>query len=417
LQVAWTWNAPPTKAPQPQQGFFASPTVVGSRVYIGGNDGNLYVLNASTGKVVWSRFLGTVPDLTCGARGITATATVAPDPSDKKLRVYVSGADGYLYALDAATGAVRWRSLIAAPSKLVNDYYNWSSPTVIGGRIFVGIASQCDVPLVTGGVRSYRQTDGKPLATYLGMPKGVKGATVWSSVASNGPSLWVTTGNIERGGKVQGDANSILRLSANTLVRQDKWTDATVGDRDLDFGASPTLFTAVLAGKPTPMVGACNKDGTFFALRSRQLSQGPVWQRTIGKIFAGEDNVCLAAAIWDSAGQRLFVGSNATTVSGAPASAAMRRLDPATGALIWELALPAGPVVGSPTLSGGGVLAAGTLDYTGNNAVMLVDAATGQLLNTMSISSGQVFSQPVFAAGKLFVASTVGQLTAWQPAQ
>src|SRR5436190_8313924 len=111
---------------QPAGGFVASPVVYGGRVYIGSNTGVFYALDEATGSIVWSRLLGFVKSTTCGARGIASTATVAVDPSTTKPTVYVSSGDGYLFALDAATGSVVWRSVIALPSPTQNDYFDWS---------------------------------------------------------------------------------------------------------------------------------------------------------------------------------------------------------------------------------------------------------------------------------------------------
>jgi len=71
------------------------------------------------------------------ARGIAGTATVAPDPQTGNLTVYVPGAR-YLYALDAATGAQKWKSLVgpASSANVVGAYYNYASPTVANGLVF-----------------------------------------------------------------------------------------------------------------------------------------------------------------------------------------------------------------------------------------------------------------------------------------
>src|SRR4051794_36471083 len=111
----WQWKAAgPTMTGQPGPALYASPTVYQGRVYIGANTGVFYALDLATKKVVWSRFLGFVPGQTCGKRGITSTAAVAPDASRAdQLTVYVAGADGCLYALRADTGATVWRSVVA----------------------------------------------------------------------------------------------------------------------------------------------------------------------------------------------------------------------------------------------------------------------------------------------------------------
>ena len=103
---AWTWNpASPTMPGQPS-GLLASPTVFDGRIYIGANTGVFYALDEATGHEIWHRFIGFVPTLTCGRLGIVATATVAKDPVTHVLTVYAAGGDGYLYALNAATGKV-----------------------------------------------------------------------------------------------------------------------------------------------------------------------------------------------------------------------------------------------------------------------------------------------------------------------
>jgi acyl dehydratase len=78
--------------------------------------------------------------------------------------------------------------------------------------------------------------------------------------------------------------------------------------------------------------------------------------------------------------------------------------------------------MGSPTLNGAGVLAAGTyniVDVT-QNTVYLLDASIGNILTTMPQTNNIVFPQPVFAGNHLFVANargrtSQGKLTAFTP--
>ena len=143
----------------------ASPTVVAGRVYIGAQSGQFYALNAATGAQLWKRALDTNPATTCGrVRGISATAAVLPDPVTGTSTVYVSGARN-LYALNAATGAVVWKTQIGPTTTTPAAYYNWSSPTVVAGHIYVGLSSECDFPLIRGGVVELDQHTGKVLHT------------------------------------------------------------------------------------------------------------------------------------------------------------------------------------------------------------------------------------------------------------
>jgi polyvinyl alcohol dehydrogenase (cytochrome) len=414
LSRSWGWVPdPPTMAGQPGTELLASPTVYGGRVYIGANTGVFYALEESTGAVVWKRFLGFVPRLSCDeARGFTSTATAAPDPSrDGRAAVYVAAPDGRLYALDAGTGATLWRALVAAPSDTENDYYNWSSPTLVGGRLYVGVSSNCDRPLVRGGLKEFDQATGRLLATYWTVPEGSTGGSIWSSAAATRGGRWiyVTTGNecIDCSGP--GDALAIVRLAGSSLVDRDRWIvppDERVVDSD--FGASPTLFSADLGtGTPTPMVGACNKNGTFYAFNRRRLAAGPVWRF---QVVDRGDTVCLPAAVWD--GQRLFVAGANTTIAGKKYQGSIRELDPATGAPLWETGLPAGKVLGTPTLDAAGVLALGTRGQAAR--AYLVGAGDGAIIATFA--TGPMFAQPVFADGSLFLATQLNGLVVYRPA-
>jgi hypothetical protein len=79
--------------------------------------------------------------------------------------------------------------------------------------------------------------------------------------------------------------------------------------------------------------------------------------------------------------------------------------------------------MGSPTLNGAGVIAAGTYNIADVtlNAVYLLNAANGNVLKTIPEPSTLVFAQPVFAGSHVFIAnaggvpSSFGKLTAFTP--
>jgi outer membrane protein assembly factor BamB len=403
LHKAWMFTAPgPTMPGQPGGGFIASPIVSNGRVYIGSNTGVFYALDEATGQVIWSHFIGFVGRHTCGARGVTSSATVALDPVTMAPTVYVAGGDGFLYALDGATGAEVWHGTIGIPSSTVNDYYDWSSPAVVNGKVFIGISSQCDSPLVRGGLRSFDQHTGATLATWYTVASGFIGGSIWSSPAASAKSVWVTTGNADSG--TPGDWNSIVRLDPATLTVKARWmVPAAESVIDSDFGGSPTLFAA--AG--VSMVGACNKNGVYYAWRSFDL----VRQWRFNVAVGSEEGVraCLSAAAWNGSG--LFIAGPTTTIGGTSFNGSIRRLDPVTGQAMWETGL-GGAVLGSAAVNSGGVVAVPMYDQQGGtNGVELVSTATGAQLRYLS--SKQVFAQPTFAGTYLFVAAQGGALTAW----
>jgi outer membrane protein assembly factor BamB len=388
LKLAWKFS-PGTG------GFLSSPVVYNGVIYMGAKNGYFYALDETTGAVIWKRFIGVVPRLTCGRQGFTSTATVAPDPTTGNPAIYVYGATGYLYAMNTADGTDVWPpAAVAIPSTTVNDYYAWSSPLVTGGNIYVGIASQCDVPLVRGGLSEFSQASGALENTFFTTPPGSVGASIWSSAATDGQSIYVTTGN----GDPDSLGFSVIKLSPS-LAQEDIWTvpnNQLVADSD--FGGSPGVWTASIGGVRTALVGASNKNGTFYAFNTSALSAGPVWQRAIAR---GGANV--AAPVFD--GTHLFLAGTRTTIKGVSYDGSIRGVDPATGAVLWQTGLT-GKIIGTPGMDGAGVIAVSSYGSRGGqNALWLINAANGQILKTISYGTSSTFAQPVFADGYLFTAS------------
>jgi outer membrane protein assembly factor BamB len=420
LSELWHWQ-PPAISGDPAPALNASPSVVSGSVYIGAGSGVFYRLSEATGTVTWSRQLDITPvSKACGARGITSTAAVLPDPVTGALTAYVSGAR-YLYALDAATGAIEWKTRIG-PAAAPGAYYNWSSPTVVDGHIYVGLSSECDTPLIRGGEVELDQHNGNVLHTWYSVPAGSIGGSIWSSaaVSSTGSDVWLSTGNecdptintCPPGNKI-GHSLSVVHLSASLKLLQAWQAPGTAGHgHDWDFGSSPTLFGST--GIP-PDVGACNKDGLFYALAGHPLGSSPVWTDTIGAP-AGHTASCIASAVWDYPAGELFIGGDGTTISGTEFGGSVRQVDPSTGSFAWQTGLPCA-VMGTPAVDRAGVLAAGT--YTcpqhATPGAYLLNASTGAILATLPTGPAKVFGQPVFAQDTLLVATVSNGLYNFAP--
>jgi polyvinyl alcohol dehydrogenase (cytochrome) len=407
LRASWTWMPPAPPISALGEAITPSPTVYKGVVYIGANNGSFYALKESTGAILWSDFVGyvTAHNPMCGNRGFSSTATVATDPTTKVLTVYVAGADGYLSAFNASTGAVVWRSVVGIPSTTQNDYYDWSSPAVSHGHVYIGISSQCDNPLVRGGLLSFNQTTGAQQAAFYTVPPGQVGGSMWSSpaVSSNG-TVYITTGNGPVANPSLGYSISVVALNGSNLAVVGSWQVPTTQQfgTDSDFGGSPTLFSAVLPGTTTPtqLVGACNKNGVYYAFRQKNLGAGPIWQQQVGS-----PSLCLAASPWD--GGHLWLTSEPSEKSG---PGTVYEVDPATGAVLWTNTIPA-PILGSPSLDGSGVLAVPS--YAKGGSTYLFDASTGALLATVSTNSPE-FAQPVYAGPYLFLATEQSGLIAYR---
>jgi outer membrane protein assembly factor BamB len=85
------------------------------KVYIAGADGNVYAINAGNGTQLWK---------------YTTGGPIYSSPLLVDNTIYIGSMDKYLYALDAATGAMKWKYLTGAP---IRD----ESPVVSNGVAFV----------------------------------------------------------------------------------------------------------------------------------------------------------------------------------------------------------------------------------------------------------------------------------------
>jgi outer membrane protein assembly factor BamB len=386
----------------PSTTFYASPTVEAGAVFIGSNSGWFYKLSETTGHVLHRIFIGTQPGIACQALGVVSTATVAPSPGNRRAEiVYVAGPDGYLYALNASNLSVVWKAVVGAiPSKTVNDYFNYGSPTVAGGRIYIGVSSNCDTPLVRGGIIAFSQATGKKLAEFYTVPKGDVGGSVWSSiaVARNG-DLYASTGNGPESDQLLGYSEDVLKLAPTLRLLGKFKIPGSQVTFDSDFGASP-----VIVGNR--YVGACNKNGIFYMLR--QSNMKVAWERIIGGPF-NSFLECIASPAYN--GRYLYFGGPNVTIHGVSYQGSIQERVASTGKLIWEKGVPNG-IIGSPSLDGAGVLAVGTFDSTNAaNETYLVRASNGTILR--SLVQGYDFSQSVFANNLLFTANDSG-LYAWR---
>jgi outer membrane protein assembly factor BamB len=421
LAPAWKFaQQPPTGIYQPGGGFSASPTVAGGMVFVGSQTGDFYALNEATGSVAWSRTLDYEQKGHNGncefVRGIVATATVAPDPLTGTLTVYAAGAR-YLYALDALTGAVKWKTLVgpANSAAVVGAYFNYASPTISNGIVYMGISSSCDAPFVRGGVESFSQATGTPLHTFWTDPPGRVGASVWSTAAAQNGSVWASTGDPRYTGAHLYHAYSILRLGASTLVLRDSFQLNLPQAADLDFGSSPTMFWGDVKGRRTTLVGACSKDGRYYTLRRYAMRRGPVWSEVLGAPDHVGHGTCLASGVWDATNNQLYLAGNGTTIAGKPAYGTIREVNPGTGKIRWLTRLPCA-VLGTPSIDAAtGVLAAvtwGPCRSGASQAVYLLNAATGAILKRIpQLYAG--FAQPVFAGNYLLVADETGHVIAY----
>jgi outer membrane protein assembly factor BamB len=109
--------------PDPFDVFLSSPAVAEGLVIVGSGDQHVYALDAATGALRWKRRTGGV---------VHASPAVAGG------RVFIGSFDRTLYALDAATGAIHWTFQTGDDPELHNQVGIASSAAVAEGRVFFG---------------------------------------------------------------------------------------------------------------------------------------------------------------------------------------------------------------------------------------------------------------------------------------
>jgi outer membrane protein assembly factor BamB len=287
LAVRWAFPASGARG-----AFRASPVVWNGRVFAGSSDGHLYALDMNTGAQLWQYPPPGAPALlshfTCNpsSEGIGSSAVVtsvggkdavifaAPDPS-----VGTTLGEGRLFALDASSGAELWKSPVAAhltgttggSTSELHEQIGYSSPLVFDDHVYVGIADHCDNPIQKGRVASFRLADGSLESGFSFCATGAcgdatRGGGAWSSLAGNGDSVYVTTGNVRAGQGLEPAPNRGL-----SMLRLDKSSGAVVWqfqpvpwvlDGDPDWSATVSYQSASCGA----MMISTQKDGWTHAV-------------------------------------------------------------------------------------------------------------------------------------------------------
>ena len=116
-------NPPEETMPDPFDFFLSSPAIWSGAVYFGSGDGDVYAVDAATGALKWKFQTGDV---------------VHASPAIAGGSVYIGSWDTYFYSLDAATGKMNWRFKTGEDPKIHNQIGIQSSAAVADGFVYFG---------------------------------------------------------------------------------------------------------------------------------------------------------------------------------------------------------------------------------------------------------------------------------------
>jgi uncharacterized protein (TIGR03437 family) len=391
LRPAWTTSL---------GGFLsAGVTLTNGELYIGNWSGNFSRVDAQSGSILWTKFVGKAPNPTDSScmQGIG----VAAQPALVGNAVYVSGGDSAVYAFDKSNGNQLWRVPLADPS---TGSYLWASMVPYNNALFVGVASLGDCPLVRGALaRIDLANPQKPLIRYL-TSVDLTGAGVWSTPAVDAATntIFAATGNGDVQDAATGNYNgALLRFNADTLDIQSYFLlSKEESELDFDWGSSPALFK--VPGSGAALMATTAKDGFLYAVKQSDLSL--VWKTQIAVGCVDPDQGCGSLSTPAFDGTTLFVGAGVRDPN-LFANGSVYAINPASGSVIWEHDIE-GVVIAPVTVANGLVFVSTT------KGLQIYDSGTGQIAWSDN-KRGLLFSQPVVVNGTVYSTYFKGDLVAW----
>jgi polyvinyl alcohol dehydrogenase (cytochrome) len=366
-----------------------TPAVTGGTAYYTDWIGRLTAVELRTGRMRWSTRVST--------HAGSGLAAVSSSPTVVAGTVYVSALEGRVVAVSARTGAIRWSTVLDTHG-LTTLY---SSPTVSGHRLIVGVASAQNVYLAgsydfRGSVAALDTRTGRILWQTYTMPSdlGGRGGSVWGTAAIDERRGIAYVGTGQAYAPPVGpltDALLALRLRDGSLAwhrqftRDDVWNvlGGGLGGKDYDIGASPNLFRI---GR-RDVVGVGDKGGRYATLD--RDTGATVWRRPLcaGSHLGGIMTTAAVArgSIWVTCNT---LSAAALDIADAdpkapyfdwplhqpPTYTDIFRLSADSGRTVWRRRVT-GATFGALTEAGGAVFVPNT-----DGALRALDARSGRLL-------------------------------------
>ena len=356
---------------------------------------SVYALDAASGAARWRTNLGRpVPnsELPCGnidPVGITGTPVVDPGSAGTLWVVAMVEPRRYvLVALAVRDGAEQHRVDVSVPGLDPRTHIQRGALTVLGGRVYVPFGGRFgDCGQYHGWVLGY-PTSGTGAPAVYQVPTGREGG-IW---APPGPTsapdgtLLVATGNSDSTSRYD-MGNSVVRLSAD-LRAVDSWAPRDWVSLNRTDTDIGSISPAVGPGGAVVQVG---KSGVAYLLRGNRLGGigGEVAKAQVcGRAFGGT-----------------AVSADAVYVSCDDGVVALR-VTASSLTKLWS-----GPAVaaGPPAVSAGVVWSVDT----GSGTLLGLDPGDGHVLSKIAIGRVTHFTGVAIGGGQLVVATT-STVSAWR---
>jgi eukaryotic-like serine/threonine-protein kinase len=223
----------------------SSPAISAHAVYVGSFDGSVYKLDLASGNQLW-RFDTDGRSLNSAEFGFDRKSIVS-SPAVADGTVYIGSRDGFLYAIDAESGKVKWR---------FDHQMSWaiSSPAVRHSMIYEG------------------SSDGH----FFHVVNSADGHEKWRFITDS--SIWSSPALAESTGYIGDDQGNLFAI------------DLTSGEERWRF-----LATAAITSSPSVADGVLyvgSNDGSIYALRVNSdalLKRAVFWDAESARVVVSAD--------------------------------------------------------------------------------------------------------------------------------
>ena len=310
LRWSFTLGTNPNFAPD------SSPAIANGVLYVGGENNNLYALNATTGAKLWT---------------YTAAGEFSASPAVANGVVYDGSSDGLVHAINATTGARLWTFTTGG---VIN-----SSPVVVNGVVYIGSDDQNLYALnaATGAKLWSHTTQARVLSSpavanglvFIG--GGLTSANLIALNAATGALVWSFNSPIAG---IMDSAPAVVNGVVYVGIASGFYAfNATTGAQLWSFNSSPLTSPAVANG----IVYFCGFDLVVHALNAS--TGASVWS------YQADGEIDSSPAVANGV---LYVATGSTPLGGK-----LIALNASTGALLWSSGTPSDRMRASPAVVNG----------------------------------------------------------------
>jgi outer membrane protein assembly factor BamB len=365
---------------------YAEPLLCGGSVFVATENNSVYAINASTGTVLWRTNLGTPvvgASLPCGdidPSGITGTPVIDEATGILYVVAYLQPFQHYLYGLLLRNGTVATRVAVNPPGVEPQVEQQRGALALSDGTVYIPYGG------LDGDCGSYHgwvvgvPTEGSSSLLSYGVPTGREGG-IWASagisVAANG-NLYVATGNSASTTTFDyGDSVLELSPSLQVLGYFAPTNWAELNSGDVDLGSAAPTVL------PNGTIFQIGKEGIGYLLSGSDLGGigGQLYNASVcgGGAYGGTAQVAGSVLVPCTDGvYDLRMGSSSFSLN-------------------WQTT---GFEAGPPIVTGNLVW---SVDTSGAK-LLGFNLSTGHQVYSFPLGSADRFVTPVAAPGSLFVA-------------